>query len=54
MLLVAGLILVWTLAALAAVVLCIAARRGDEELAMARPTRLHSVDGTASRLTRAS
>jgi hypothetical protein len=54
MLLFAGLLLAWVLVAVAAIVLCVAARRGDEELAMARPARLHSVDGTVSRLTRAS
>ena len=54
MLLVAALLLVWTLAALAAVALCAAARRGDHELPTARPVVLRSVDGAASRRTRAS
>jgi hypothetical protein len=37
MLLLAGLILVWTLASLGALALCAASRRGDEEMALARP-----------------
>jgi hypothetical protein len=53
MLLVAALLLAWIVAALAAVALCVAARRGDRELALARPVVLHSVDGVASRHTRA-
>jgi hypothetical protein len=54
MLVVAAILLVWTLAAFAAVVLCRAARRGDRELTSARPAALHGADGPASRRTRAS
>jgi hypothetical protein len=53
MLLIAGLLITWTLVALAAAVLCAAARRGDREQAAARPVVLHSVDGAATRQTRA-
>jgi hypothetical protein len=53
MLLLAGILVIWVVAALAAVALCAAARRGDRELA-ARPVLLHSVDGHAARQTRAS
>ena len=54
MLLIAGLLLTWMLVACAAVVLCAAARHGDREMAAVRPVVLRSVDGTASRHTRAS
>jgi hypothetical protein len=54
MLLLAGLLLTWALVAFAAVVLCVAARRGDEEMASIRPVLLHSVDADAPRYTRAS
>jgi hypothetical protein len=54
MLLVAAILVVWVLAAFAAVVLCMAAGRGDRELTAVRPVVLHSVDGHASRQTRAS
>jgi hypothetical protein len=54
MLVVAAILLVWTLAAFAAVVLCRAARRGDRELTSTRPAALHGADGAASRRTRAS
>ena len=51
MLLVAAILIVWLAGALAAVALCVAARRGDRELAAVRPVVLHTVDGTASRRT---
>jgi hypothetical protein len=54
MLLVAGILVIWVLAACAAVALCAAARRGDRELASVRPVVLHVVGGHASRRTRAS
>jgi hypothetical protein len=52
MLLVAGILLAWIVAASAAIVLCVAARRGDEELSMPRPTALPAVDGAVSSHTR--
>ena len=54
MLLVAGILVIWALSAFAAVALCAAARRGDRELAAVRPVVLRTVDGHASRVTRAS
>jgi hypothetical protein len=54
MLLVAGILLIWVLAACAAAALCAAARRGDQELSSVRPVVLHTVGGHASRRTRAS
>jgi hypothetical protein len=54
MLLVAAILLVWAAAALFAVGLCHAARRGDRVLSMARP-RLMDVDvHTAQRFERVS
>ena len=53
MLLVAAILVLWTVAALAALVLCAAAAKGDRELATVRPTVLNSVDGSAVRHTRA-
>jgi hypothetical protein len=53
MLLIAVILVVWALAALAGIVLCVAASRGDDELTAVRPTVLHSVDGAAFRQTRA-
>jgi hypothetical protein len=46
-----ALVLGWIVAALAAVVPCVAARRGDREMAAVRPVVLHTVDGTVSRRT---
>ena len=47
------LVLVWPLAALATIALCAAAGRGDREVAAVRPVMQLSVDGAASRQTRA-
>jgi hypothetical protein len=49
MLLLAVLFLTWVLVASAAVILCLAARRGDEEMAEVRPVVLRAIDGSASR-----
>jgi hypothetical protein len=51
MLLVAVILVVWLLAALAAVVLCLAARRGEQEMTAVRPVVLQPADGPASRRT---
>jgi hypothetical protein len=51
MLLVAVILVVWLVAALAAVALCLAARRGDEEMTAVRPVVLQAADGPASRRT---
>ena len=51
MLLVAAIFVVWLVAALAAVVLCLAARRGDQEMTAVRPVVLQAAEGPASRRT---
>ena len=51
MLLVAVILVVWLVAAVAAVVLCLAARRGDQEMTAVRPVVLQPAEGPASRRT---